>query len=137
MQRKFGINYPPSRSLVRHAPARTRTYTQAHAHASGYRVTRKDAGSEDTHRRTWNGIKNSASRASFRIPPQRVDASFTTAVYIPLQDGVYIRSIFLEGAGWDRRNSVLVEPAPMQLVSSMPVIYFRPVEQARRRTKGG
>lgn len=57
-------------------------------------------------------------------------------VYIPLQDGVYIRSIFLEGAGWDKRIGVLVEPAPMQLVCHMPVIYFRPTEQLKKRTKG-
>ena len=57
-------------------------------------------------------------------------------VYIPLQDGVYIRSIFLEGAGWDKRNSVLVEPAPMQLVCNMPVIHFRPTEQLKKRSRG-
>ena len=57
-------------------------------------------------------------------------------MYIPLQDGVYIRSIFLEGAGWDKKNSVLVEPAPMQLVCNMPVIYFRPTEHLKKRTKG-
>ena len=57
-------------------------------------------------------------------------------VYIPLQYGVYIRSIFLEGAGWDKRNSVLVEPAPMQLVCNMPVIHFRPTEQFKKRSRG-
>lgn len=57
-------------------------------------------------------------------------------VYIPLQDGVYIRSIFLEGAGWDKRNSVLVEPSPMQLVCNMPVIHFRPAEELKKRTRG-
>ncbi|CAK9808028.1 Dynein axonemal heavy chain 2 [Anthophora quadrimaculata] len=54
----------------------------------------------------------------------------------PPADGVYIRSIFLEGAGWDKKNSVLVEPAPMQLVCNMPVIHFRPAEQLKKRTKG-
>nr|XP_034179953.1 dynein heavy chain 2, axonemal [Osmia lignaria] len=54
----------------------------------------------------------------------------------PPMDGVYIRSIFLEGGGWDKRIGVLVEPAPMQLVSHMPVIYFRPTEQLKKRTKG-
>ncbi|KAL2735253.1 dynein axonemal heavy chain 2 [Vespula squamosa] len=50
-------------------------------------------------------------------------------------DGVYVRSMFLEGAGWDKKNAILVEPAPMQLVYDMPVIHFKPTERFRR-TKG-
>ncbi|XP_076632445.1 dynein heavy chain 2, axonemal kl-2 [Colletes latitarsis] len=60
----------------------------------------------------------------------------STIIEQPPDDGVYIRSVFLEGAGWDKRNSVLVEPAPMQLVCDMPVIHFRPTEQLKKRTKG-
>lgn len=56
--------------------------------------------------------------------------------FSPSQDGVYVRSIFLEGAGWDKENSVLIEPAPMQLICNMPVIHFRPVEQVKRRARG-
>ncbi|KAE8744396.1 hypothetical protein FOCC_FOCC009000 [Frankliniella occidentalis] len=52
------------------------------------------------------------------------------------QEGVYIRSMFLEGAGWDRKTSCLVEPLPMQLIVSMPVIHFKPVEFAKKKTKG-
>ncbi|XP_043512192.1 dynein axonemal heavy chain 2 [Frieseomelitta varia] len=59
-----------------------------------------------------------------------------SAIIEPPVDGVYIRSIFLEGAGWDKRNSVLVEPAPMQLVCNMPVIHFRPTEQLKKRSRG-
>ncbi|XP_076651590.1 dynein heavy chain 2, axonemal kl-2 [Halictus rubicundus] len=58
------------------------------------------------------------------------------AIIEPPQDGVYVRSIFLEGAGWDKKNNILVEPAPMQLVCNMPVIHFRPTEQLRKRTRG-
>lgn len=47
-----------------------------------------------------------------------------------------MRSIFLEGAGWDKENGVLIEPAPMQLVCDMPVIHFRPVEQVKKKVKG-
>ncbi|KAL6262835.1 hypothetical protein P5V15_005625, partial [Pogonomyrmex californicus] len=50
-------------------------------------------------------------------------------------NGVYVRSIFLEGAGWDKENGVLIEPAPMQLVCNMPVIHFRPVEQVKKKIK--
>ncbi|XP_072759448.1 dynein axonemal heavy chain 2 [Anoplolepis gracilipes] len=63
---------------------------------------------------------------------------FTTdesAIIEPPMDGVYIRSIFLEGAGWDKENGILIEPAPMQLVCNMPVIHFRPVEQVKKKAK--
>ncbi|KAJ1520022.1 hypothetical protein ONE63_004252 [Megalurothrips usitatus] len=51
-------------------------------------------------------------------------------------EGVYIRSMFLEGAGWDRKTSSLVEPLPMQLIVNMPVIHFKPVEALKKKTKG-
>lgn len=47
-----------------------------------------------------------------------------------------MRSMFLEGAGWDKKNAMLVEPAPMQLVYDMPVIHFKPTERLKKRTKG-
>ncbi|PKU48851.1 dynein heavy chain axonemal-like [Limosa lapponica baueri] len=37
--------------------------------------------------------------------------------------GVYIYGLFLEGAGWDRRNSRLVESAPKVLFTSLPVVH--------------
>ncbi|XP_011309286.1 dynein heavy chain 2, axonemal [Fopius arisanus] len=54
----------------------------------------------------------------------------------PPSDGVFIRSIFLEGAGWDRKRGTLTEPAPMQLIYEMPVIHFRPIEQHNKKSKG-
>ncbi|XP_023298158.2 dynein axonemal heavy chain 2 [Lucilia cuprina] len=50
--------------------------------------------------------------------------------------GVYVRGLFLEGAGWLRKAQCLTEPLPMELVSSMPVIHFKPVEQLKKKTKG-
>ena len=35
----------------------------------------------------------------------------------PPQDGVYIKGLFLEGAGWDKKTAQLVEPNPMQLTT--------------------
>ncbi|KAL6445588.1 hypothetical protein ACFW04_000847 [Cataglyphis niger] len=63
---------------------------------------------------------------------------FTTdesTIIEPPMDGVYIRSIFLEGAGWDKENGFLIEPAPMQLICNMPIIHFRPVEQIKKKVK--
>lgn len=50
--------------------------------------------------------------------------------------GVYIRGMYLEGAGWNRKNRCLKEPLPMELVSTMPTIHFKPVENFKKRTRG-
>ncbi|XP_068615161.1 dynein axonemal heavy chain 2-like [Brachionichthys hirsutus] len=54
----------------------------------------------------------------------------------PAQDGVYVRGLFLEGAGWDKKNSSLVEAEPMQMVSPMPTIHFIPAENRKKTAKG-
>ncbi|XP_060146271.1 dynein axonemal heavy chain 2 isoform X6 [Globicephala melas] len=55
----------------------------------------------------------------------------------PPKDGVWVRGLYLEGAGWDRKNSCLVEAEPMQLVCLMPTIHFRPTESRKKSAKGG
>ena len=52
------------------------------------------------------------------------------------KDGVWIKGLFLEGAGWDKKNSCLVEAAPMQLNCSMPTIHFKPSETKKKSGKG-
>ena len=42
----------------------------------------------------------------------------------PPQEGVYVYGLYLEGAGWDKRGSKLVEPKPKVLFESMPVIHI-------------
>jgi dynein heavy chain len=46
-------------------------------------------------------------------------------------DGVYIRGLFLEGAGWDKKRACLEEAASMELVCNMPTIHFKPVENKK------
>ncbi|XP_036403568.1 dynein heavy chain 2, axonemal [Megalops cyprinoides] len=53
----------------------------------------------------------------------------------PPKDGVFIRGLFLEGAGWDKKNSCLVEAEPMQLVCPIPTIHFKPVEARKKMAK--
>ncbi|KAM6163721.1 dynein axonemal heavy chain 2 [Rhynchocyon petersi] len=54
----------------------------------------------------------------------------------PPKDGVWVRGLYLEGAGWDRKNSCLMEAKPMQLVCPMPTIHFRPAESRKKTAKG-
>ncbi|XP_069857585.1 dynein axonemal heavy chain 2 isoform X2 [Dipodomys merriami] len=54
----------------------------------------------------------------------------------PPKDGVWVRGLYLEGAGWDWKNSCLVEAEPMQLVCLMPTIHFRPAESRKKSAKG-
>ena len=59
------------------------------------------------------------------------DANITTQP----KDGVWIRGLFLEGAGWDKKSSCLIEPSPMQLSCPMPSIHFKPIE-SKKKVKG-
>lgn len=52
-----------------------------------------------------------------------------------MQDGVWVKGLYLEGAGWDKKGSHLVEPEPMQLVCPMPTIHFKPVEGKKKTSK--
>ena len=53
-----------------------------------------------------------------------------------LQDGVYIKGLYLQGAGWEQRSSTLKEAEPMQLVCAMPSIHFKPSEARKKSSKG-
>uniref|UniRef100_A0A8C8SM12 Dynein axonemal heavy chain 2 n=1 Tax=Pelusios castaneus TaxID=367368 RepID=A0A8C8SM12_9SAUR len=54
----------------------------------------------------------------------------------PPKDGVWVRGLYLEGAGWDKKNSCLVEAEPMQLVCPLPTVHFRPGEGKKKGSKG-
>ncbi|XP_028992315.1 dynein axonemal heavy chain 2 isoform X2 [Betta splendens] len=53
----------------------------------------------------------------------------------PPKDGVFVRGLYLEGAGWDKKNACLVEAEPMQMVCPMPTIHFKPVENRKKMAK--
>ncbi|NXK54721.1 DYH8 protein, partial [Chauna torquata] len=45
-------------------------------------------------------------------------------ITVPPSEGVYIYGLYLEGAGWDRRNSKLTESTPKILFVQLPVIHI-------------
>lgn len=54
----------------------------------------------------------------------------------PPKEGVYVKGIFLEGAGWDSDRGQLCEPEPMRLIEAMPIIHFKPAEVKKKGSKG-
>uniref|UniRef100_A0A8D8Y9A0 Dynein heavy chain 2, axonemal n=1 Tax=Cacopsylla melanoneura TaxID=428564 RepID=A0A8D8Y9A0_9HEMI len=75
-------------------------------------------------------IKQMVSRAK-RIPMDKLDLLFIpmrdTDVTTPHKEGVYLRGLYLEGAGWDRERLCLCEPNPMQMTTELPVFLCRVV----------
>ncbi|CAM9180031.1 unnamed protein product [Ectocarpus fasciculatus] len=52
------------------------------------------------------------------------------------KEGVYITGLYVEGACWNFGQGFLEEPKPMELVSNMPIMHFKPVEGKRKAAKG-
>lgn len=44
------------------------------------------------------------------------------------QEGVYIYGLFMDGARWDRNDSMIDDQFPGEMYCPMPVILFKPVE---------
>ncbi|XP_056290683.1 dynein axonemal heavy chain 8-like [Pseudoliparis swirei] len=42
----------------------------------------------------------------------------------PPTEGVYIYGLYLEGAGWDKKNAILIESSPKVLFTPLPVIHI-------------
>ena len=40
------------------------------------------------------------------------------------KEGVYVYGLYLDGAGWDRKNTHLIESAPKVLFTPLPVIHM-------------
>lgn len=48
-----------------------------------------------------------------------------------LEDGCYVRGLYLEGAGWDREGGCLKRQDPKVLVVELPIMQIIPIEAAR------
>jgi len=63
----------------------------------------------------------------FEVIHQKVDEIIENPV-----EGVYISGILLEGARWDGVGNHLDDPIPMELMSTMPIVHFRPTEGKKK-----
>ncbi|CAM6118761.1 unnamed protein product [Calypogeia fissa] len=52
------------------------------------------------------------------------------------KEGIYVKGLYLEGAGWDKANDCLCEPKHMELIVPMPIVLFKPVVNKKRNLKG-
>uniref|UniRef100_A0A3Q4GEM7 Uncharacterized protein n=1 Tax=Neolamprologus brichardi TaxID=32507 RepID=A0A3Q4GEM7_NEOBR len=86
-----------------------------------------------------NGFLTAVLQSSAR--QRNVSIHTTTFMFSLMQevtserDGVFVRGLYLEGAGWDKSNSCLVEAKPMQMVCPIPTIHFKPVENRKKMAK--
>ena len=39
-------------------------------------------------------------------------------------EGVYVHGLYLDGAGWDKKSSRLLEPIPKVLFTTLPVVHI-------------
>ncbi|OAF69622.1 hypothetical protein A3Q56_02624 [Intoshia linei] len=51
----------------------------------------------------------------------------------PPSEGVYIYGLFIDGAGWDRRNMKLVEPPPKVLYTQLPVVHVFAINTSNKK----
>jgi len=51
----------------------------------------------------------------------------------PPSEGVYVHGLYLDGAGWDRRNARLIEPSPKVLYTALPVVHVFAINTERRK----
>ncbi|PAA86956.1 hypothetical protein BOX15_Mlig012039g1 [Macrostomum lignano] len=55
-------------------------------------------------------------------------------VHNPPAEGVYVYGLFLDGAGWDRRNARLTEPPAKVLYTSLPVVHIYAINTERPKS---
>ncbi|KAJ3024564.1 UNVERIFIED_CONTAM: Dynein heavy chain 2, axonemal [Siphonaria sp. JEL0065] len=52
------------------------------------------------------------------------------------KEGAYIKNLYLEGAGYDRKNNCLKDSKAMELITPLPPVHFKPVESKKKSSKG-
>ncbi|KAJ3206517.1 Dynein heavy chain 2, axonemal [Entophlyctis luteolus] len=52
------------------------------------------------------------------------------------KEGAYVKNLFLEGAGWDKKGNCLKDSKPMELITPLPPVHFKPVESKKKSSKG-
>ena len=77
-----------------------------------------------------NGL--SIDTLSWEFPVLNQEAS---AISQYPKEGAYVHGLFLEGARWDYEHGCLSDAHPMVLISNMPVIHFKPVENKKKMSK--
>jgi dynein heavy chain len=77
-----------------------------------------------------NGL--SIDTLSWEFPVLNQEAS---AISQYPKEGAYVHGLFLEGARWDYEHGCLSDASPMVLISNMPVIHFKPVENKKKLSK--
>lgn len=53
-----------------------------------------------------------------------------------LEDGCYVRGLYLEGAAWDTERGILCQQQPKVLVSELPILEVTPMEAAKVKRHG-
>lgn len=53
----------------------------------------------------------------------------------PPKEGVYVYGLYLDGAGWDRRNAVLIDSQPKVLYTPLPVVHMFAVNGVQEKDK--
>lgn len=48
--------------------------------------------------------------------------------------GVYIYGLYLDGAGWDRRSALLIDPSPKVLYTLLPVVHVYAINYERPKS---
>ncbi len=79
-----------------------------------------------------NGV--SIDSLSYDTPVLNTADTSTITAYP--KDGVYVSGVFLEGATWNYAGCFLEESRPMELLTVMPIIHFKPSEGKKKVSKG-
>lgn len=54
----------------------------------------------------------------------------------PVEGGIYLYGIYLEGARWDNRKKCIGWPKAKELYSELPIMHFMPMENRVQKEEG-